>query len=257
MNISFYIYSRSIGSWVWNKPFPYPSQPVGPDLFHSVFFLAVGFSHLPVHSSHHNTSCPHPRSSDPYSRRRSYGDTPGAALSRAFLRRPPPCLPALPPIVPPLQHPALPDPAPPAAIGGLPVGDQVRTLHRTGFLTTGAAHSFLRCGGAEGSFGELARHPRRQVISPNLGAPRSPNPGASLPRRSTQSRGRTSTLPTPLSSRRCTLIPMDFFTTQASSPCFLRFGVAKVRRARAASVAASGKLLERRPLRLFRALGTS
>ena len=233
---------------------PNPSDPTFSIRF---FFWPSVFPHLPVHSSLHNTSCPRPRSSDPYSRRRSYGDAPGAALSRAFLRRPPPCLPASPAIVPPLQHPALPDPAPPAAIGGLPVGDQVRTLHRTGFLTTGAAHSFLRCGGAEGSFGELAQHPRRQVISPNLGAPRSPNPGASLPRRSTQSRGRTSTLPTPLSSRRCTLIPMDFFTTQASSHCFLRFGVAKVRRARAASVAASGKLLERRPLRLFRALGTS
>ncbi|KAG2612773.1 hypothetical protein PVAP13_4KG306410 [Panicum virgatum] len=35
-----------------------------------------------------------------------------------------------------------------------------RTFLPTGFITTGAAPSLLCCGGAEGGFGELSRHPR-------------------------------------------------------------------------------------------------
>ena len=122
----------------------YPSNASDPTrrlfFFHSVFLLAAGFSppHLSVPSSHRNRSCPHPRSSDPYSlrrnrsclhpssRRRSSGDAPGAALPRAFLRRPPPCLPPSPALVLPcntLRRRTLRHPAPPAAIGGLPVGD--------------------------------------------------------------------------------------------------------------------------------------
>jgi len=65
---------------------------------------------------------PHPRSSVPFL-------LPAKQiLAPSFLPpaiRPPPCLPASPDLAPPLQH-----PAPPAAIGGLPVGDPRATPRR-------------------------------------------------------------------------------------------------------------------------------
>ncbi|KAG2630584.1 hypothetical protein PVAP13_3KG535650 [Panicum virgatum] len=127
----------------------------------------------------------------PSSRRRSSGDVPCAALLRAFLHCPPPCLPASPALVPPcntLRRRTLRHPAPAAAIGRLPVSDPRATPAK---------------GCAAGPPPDPARHP---LLVPNLairalpGDPLVRRGGANVLPISLTRRGPAPTPPCPLSS---------------------------------------------------------